>query len=198
MIVHDQRGINRRSEVGVPLRTTYLAEVHRSPYMVLSWRSINPAMSSHHRMVLGVDLARLSFRRRRWTARDQLMRPDTRSSADSGAVRQDLRSKINRPATSNVQAISALHAAAGHGRVRRRARVPGLRRTTTPTLVTDAPRSSWQSPRRSRSGHHQGPSRTRSPGDSVSRDIVSSGEGSRSCSMPSRLPRRPSSSTTWC
>jgi DNA-binding MarR family transcriptional regulator len=30
------------------------------------------------------------------------------------------------------------------------------------------------------------------------RDIIRSGECSRSCSTPSRLPRRPSSSTTWC
>ena len=29
-------------------------------------------------------------------------------------------------------------------------------------------------------------------------DIIRSGECSRSCSTPSRLPRRPSSSTTWC
>ena len=35
--------------------------------------------------------------------------PGTRSIADSGAVRQDLRSKINRATTSNVQAINELH-----------------------------------------------------------------------------------------
>ncbi|HEX6758644.1 MAG TPA: hypothetical protein VF086_09590 [Propionibacteriaceae bacterium] len=57
-----------------------------------------------NRMVLGVDLARRSFRRRRWTPRDQLIRPGTRSIADSGAVRQDLRSKINRARASSVQA----------------------------------------------------------------------------------------------
>ena len=57
-----------------------------------------------NRMVLGVDLARLSFRRRRWTARDQLIRPGTRSIADSGAVRQDFRSKINSATASAAQA----------------------------------------------------------------------------------------------
>jgi hypothetical protein len=36
---------------------------------------------------------------------DQLIRPDTRSIADSGAVRQDLRSKINRVRASSVHAI---------------------------------------------------------------------------------------------
>ena len=54
----------------------------------------------------------LSFRRRRWTARDQLIRPGTRSMADSGAVRQDLRSKINRAtgsATSRQSTSSIPH-----------------------------------------------------------------------------------------
>jgi hypothetical protein len=36
------------------------------------------------------------------------------------------------------------------------------------------------------------------PGDSASRDIISCGECLRSCSTPTRLPRRPWSSTTWC
>jgi hypothetical protein len=56
-----------------------------------------------------VILPRLS--RRRWTAHDQLIRPGTRSIADSGAVRQNFRSKINRATTSNVQAINTLHCA---------------------------------------------------------------------------------------
>ena len=79
---------------------------HRSPHMVLLLAINQSAMCSTNRMVLGVDLARLSFRRRRRTARDQLIRPGTRSIADSGAVRQDLRSKINRATTSSVQAIN--------------------------------------------------------------------------------------------
>jgi hypothetical protein len=40
------------------------------------------------------------------TAHDQLIRPGTRSIADSGAVRHDLRSKINRATTSSAHAIN--------------------------------------------------------------------------------------------
>ena len=44
------------------------------------------------------------------TTCDQLIRPGTRSIAESGAVRQDLRSKINSATTSSAQAINHIQA----------------------------------------------------------------------------------------
>jgi len=47
-----------------------------------------------------------TYRRDHLAAHDQLIRPGTRSIADSGAVRHDLRSKINRATTSSAHAIN--------------------------------------------------------------------------------------------